>query len=451
MTPKNNPPARNYLFGLTKRDIILFSLLVIIILGIGPLSAYYLIQHQQVIAQKPINDQFETTPQETPTKLPNTSPAQESTLTPSTTPTSKEFASQPSEIPNTLSTAKPTQPSTPLPPTPITMKPPPRPTHTPLPPTTPTQPPSTTPTATATPISTPISSATSTTTATPTSTTAPSATLTANTPITTVIFVQSNGQTHTLGVATSTGQSITNDLHRYAAAPAWSLGGATIAFFGEPGIGELGEVYRQGEGIWVIDPQGRNPRQLVNTDHVKNIAWSPDGSMLAYEFWQPDRSFHEVIIIDAGDGRVLHQFAGEQPAWDSDNQSLIVKACNPDCGLWHVDMDGKTEQQITFDKTDSFPTLSPDGQALSFASQRNGNWEIYYLELPSSELLRLTNRPGTDTTPVFSPDGREIYLRTDAFGGWRITALSLDESNERLIKEGVGESDEWGLARPAVY
>jgi TolB protein len=267
----------------------------------------------------------------------------------------------------------------------------------------------------------------------------------------TVIFVQSNGQTHSLGIATSTGQSITNDLHRYAAAPAWSPNGAAIAFFGEPGIGELGEVYRQGEGIWTIDPQGGNPRQLVNTDHVKNIAWSSDGSMLAYEFWQPDRSFHEVIIIDAGDGRLLHQFAGEQPAWNPGSQSLIIKACNPGCGLWQVDLDGKTGQQITFHKTDSFPALSPDGQALSFASQRSGDWEIYRLELTSNELLRLTNRPGSDTTPVFSPDGQEIHLRTDAFGGWRITALSLDGSNERLIKEGVGPSDEWGLARPAVY
>jgi Tol biopolymer transport system component len=67
-----------------------------------------------------------------------------------------------------------------------------------------------------------------------------------------------------------------------------------------------------------------------------------------------------------------------------------------------------------------------------------------------AELVRLTNRPGTDTTPVFSPDGRELYIRTDAFGGWQITAMAVDGSNERTIRTDIGQSDDWGLARPAV-
>jgi len=72
---------------------------------------------------------------------------------------------------------------------------------------------------------------------------------------------------------------------------------------------------------------------------------------------------------------------------------------------------------------------------------------------PQDEPQRLTNRFGTDTTPVFSPDGQEIFFRGDYPGGsphWQIMAINLDGTNERLVKEGVGESQEWGLARPAV-
>ncbi|HEY83553.1 MAG TPA: hypothetical protein G4N96_00360 [Chloroflexi bacterium] len=65
--------------------------------------------------------------------------------------------------------------------------------------------------------------------------------------------------------------------------------------------------------------------------------------------------------------------------------------------------------------------------------------------------MRLTQRPGTDTTPVLSPDGLEIHFRTDAFGEWQIRAMAVDGSNERLIRDGVGPSDDWGLARPAIH
>jgi hypothetical protein len=45
----------------------------------------------------------------------------------------------------------------------------------------------------------------------------------------------------------------------------------------------------------------------------------------------------------------------------------------------------------------------------------------------------------------------EIYFRTDTSGSWQVRALAVDGSRERLVKEDVGFSDDWGLARPAVH
>jgi hypothetical protein len=45
----------------------------------------------------------------------------------------------------------------------------------------------------------------------------------------------------------------------------------------------------------------------------------------------------------------------------------------------------------------------------------------------------------------------EIYFRTDTSGSWQIRALAVDGSRERLVKEDVGFSEDWGLARPAVH
>ena len=141
------------------------------------------------------------------------------------------------------------------------------------------------------------------------------------------------------------------------------------------------------------------------------------------------------------------------PAWSPDSQELVIKSCAPECGLWKVGFDGGGGELLTGDSTDSYPTWSSDGKYIVFTSRaRTGDWEIYRLQLSTGETVRLTYRPGTDTTPTFSPDGLEIYLRTDTSGqGWRITALSVDGLSERVVADDVGPSDDWGLARPAVY
>jgi Tol biopolymer transport system component len=131
----------------------------------------------------------------------------------------------------------------------------------------------------------------------------------------------------------------------------------------------------------------------------------------------------------------------------------VIKSCAPECGLWKVGFDGAGGELLTSDSTDSYPTWSSTGEYIVFASRaRNGNWEIYRLRLADGELSRLTFRPGTDTAPVFSSDGLEIYFRTDTFGkSWQIVAMSVDGENERTIIDNVGQSNDWGMARPDVY
>jgi hypothetical protein len=268
-----------------------------------------------------------------------------------------------------------------------------------------------------------------------------------------VVYVQSSERTHDLGLVASTADPLNYELHRYAAAPAWSPDGAKLAFFGGEGISELGGIYTAGNGVWVIDVAGvqsRNPEILFKQDHIKSMVWSPDGRKLAVDVGAPGLP-HEIVIIDARDGQELSRFPGEHPAWSPNSQKLVIKSCEPGCGLWLVDLDGGNKQQITFDGTDSYPTWSPDGRYLAFsASGRAGNWEIYRLDWTNHQVTRLTNRPGTDTTPVFDPCGQEIYLRTDEYGSWWITAMKLDGSDEYKIQEGVGATSNWGLARPAI-
>ncbi len=267
-----------------------------------------------------------------------------------------------------------------------------------------------------------------------------------------VVFVQSSGDSHYLGLVSPDGELLEGRLHDFAAAPVWSPDGGQIAFFGEEGISQLGGDYSAGNGLWILDMEQRDqkpPWRLVEEDHIKNISWSPDGTKIAYQVTPPGQKSN-IVIVEAQTGKEISRYPGEEPTWGPDGQKLAVKTCAPECGLWMVNFDGGNAEQITFDGTDSYPNWSDTGR-LTFSSNRDNNWEIYILDLDTNNITRVTNRPATDVTPVFSRDGREIYLRTDHFGGWRVTAINLNSGDERTVREGVGKSNDWGLARPAVY
>ncbi|MCC7163105.1 MAG: PD40 domain-containing protein [Anaerolineae bacterium] len=72
------------------------------------------------------------------------------------------------------------------------------------------------------------------------------------------------------------------------------------------------------------------------------------------------------------------------------------------------------------------PALSPDGGRLAFQSRKNGNWEIYVLDLENGEIDRLTNDLSYDGAPSWSPDGREIAFESYRGGDLDIWKMAVD-------------------------
>ncbi len=54
------------------------------------------------------------------------------------------------------------------------------------------------------------------------------------------------------------------------------------------------------------------------------------------------------------------------------------------------------------------PAVSPDGRNVAFASERDGNWDIYLLDVASGAESRLTDDSSPDMSPSWSPDGTRI-------------------------------------------
>jgi eukaryotic-like serine/threonine-protein kinase len=62
-----------------------------------------------------------------------------------------------------------------------------------------------------------------------------------------------------------------------------------------------------------------------------------------------------------------------------------------------------------------WPTWSPDGNLLAFASNRSGNFEIYIRRVEGGQEVNVTSNPAQDFQPAFSPDGNRIaFISTRA-------------------------------------
>ena len=69
-----------------------------------------------------------------------------------------------------------------------------------------------------------------------------------------------------------------------------------------------------------------------------------------------------------------------------------------------------------------------DAQArIAFSSSRDGNAEIYVMDVNGKNQRRLTNNPASDHSPSWSPDGKRIAFVSDRDGHVNIRGRSTDE------------------------
>ncbi len=84
-----------------------------------------------------------------------------------------------------------------------------------------------------------------------------------------------------------------------------------------------------------------------------------------------------------------------------------------------------------------YPSLSPDGKLLVYASAEAGNWDIYLQRVSGATPINLTrDSAANDTQPAFSPDGEHIVFRSDRDGGGIFVMGATGENVRRLVDHG---------------
>jgi dipeptidyl aminopeptidase/acylaminoacyl peptidase len=94
------------------------------------------------------------------------------------------------------------------------------------------------------------------------------------------------------------------------------------------------------------------------------------------------------------------------------------------------------------------PEWSPDGSMLAFSSYRDGDSEIYVLDVRRRTIRQLTrNRAVDDSEPTWAPTGAQIAFvrrsRSAPFGIGRLHVMRADGSDQRLLTTRRGYSPAW--------
>lgn len=133
---------------------------------------------------------------------------------------------------------------------------------------------------------------------------------------------------------------------------------------------------------------------------------------------------------------VLAEGAAWATAFAPLDSGLLVAAYNENGAsrLFAFHPQGEPFTRLTSGAWDDIaPNLNPDGTRLAFASNRDGPWDLYNLDLANGEVSRLSETTTYEGSPSWSPDGR--WLAYEAYVGaeqpdLEIFIRPLDDSQE---------------------
>jgi tetratricopeptide (TPR) repeat protein len=131
--------------------------------------------------------------------------------------------------------------------------------------------------------------------------------------------------------------------------------------------------------------------------------------------------------------REANLIRGLSPSWLPDGRILYSGCVGNACGILLMESDGAYLSQVVAGGSETNPEASPDGRRVAFMSQRDGNWEVYVINLDGTGLQRLTRNPANDGLPTWSPDGRYIAFVSDRDGSWELWVMDPDGGNQRRL------------------
>jgi TolB protein len=193
----------------------------------------------------------------------------------------------------------------------------------------------------------------------------------------------------------------------------------------------------------VADADGFNPRVVAqSSEPIMSPAWSPDGQNLAYVSFESRAAAVYVQMLKTGERRRVSARAGVNgaPAWSPDGTRLALTLSHKDGNLdvYVLNLGDQVLTRLTDDNSiDTEPVWSPDGKTVYFTSDRSGAPQIYRVGAGGGDRAQRVTFDGTyNARARISPDGAQLAMVTLDRGAYRIAVMNLKNAAMRVLTSG---------------
>jgi dipeptidyl aminopeptidase/acylaminoacyl peptidase len=234
--------------------------------------------------------------------------------------------------------------------------------------------------------------------------------------------------------------------------PCWSPDSSRLAF--------TSTRDKEAPQLYVLPRSGGEATKLTDLEEdVVDVAWSPDGTQIAFAARERDASYEEEDEKRRPPRRVTRlQYKLDNVGWIGDRRQHIFSVA-PEGSSAPV-------QLTKGDYEDGKPAWSPDSSKIAFVSGRHDDWDVdprvdlFVIDRSGGEPDRIAGGDGTIHAASFSPDGSKIAFSytpdvwsephhgqiavADASGGgMRLLTASLDRNCAPypLLREPTWDDD----------
>jgi Tol biopolymer transport system component len=233
--------------------------------------------------------------------------------------------------------------------------------------------------------------------------------------------------------------------------PAWSPDGKQVVYQARQAGGRANLLLIDVEAV-LGSAAGAQPQKLTSKLDSQRPAWSPDGTWIAFDAWNGRSTSICAIQPSGGEPQCLTDTGLDAdvfaPSWSADG-SMIACALHSHPGGenlgWRIHiLDVEAAREVhggnnmyallpAAENDQDTPAWSPDGQRIAFSEVRDGQWDLFVVDVDGTDLRQLTTSSADDLHPTWSPDGSALAFQSNPEGQWDIYMINQDGTGLRQL------------------